>query len=53
MTKLSDRLEALAEKANSTELMSLPERLHARVELVELLVQSIPTILQALKDKDL
>lgn len=52
MTKLSERLEALAEKANSKKLH--PEIVAAaRFQLTTLLQDNLPTILQALKDKDL
>ncbi len=52
MTKLSDRLEALAEKATSKSIH--PEDVAAaRFQLKTLLQDNLPTILQALKDKDL
>lgn len=61
--KLSDRLEALAEKATKGPLLSLPgepaysieieQKFNANNSLRELMVNNLPTILQALKDKDL
>jgi len=53
MDKLSERLSALAEKANSTDLMPLVERYHAKLELLELLSAALPTIISALQEKDL
>lgn len=62
MTKLSDRLEALAEKAKLP-LLSLPgepaysiemeRKFNANNGLRELMFNNLPTILQALKDKEL
>ena len=52
MTKLSDRLEALAEKAANTSLHP-DDVAWVRFQLKKLLQDNLPTILQALKDKDL
>ena len=52
MTKLSDRLEALAEKAANTSLHP-DDVAWVRFQLKKLLQDNLPTILQALKDNDL
>ena len=56
MTKLSDRLEALAEKAFPPDCgpaMQLHGVFLNRALLAETVKDNLPTILQALKDKEL